>query len=144
MNPKELFKEGYNCSQSVFIPIAVANKIDKTTALKIMSPFGGGIAKTDNLCGAVTGGIAAIGLHYGHTEPGDLETKQKCVLATKKFMAAFEEKHKSLYCTKLIGYNMSIESENEAAAKSGVFDSKCPNYVESAHNLAQEIIDKLT
>lgn len=144
MNPKELFKEGYNCAQSVFVPIAVAHNIDKSTALKIMAPYGGGIAKTDNLCGAVTGGITAIGLHYGHIKPGDLETKQKCNAATQRFLTAFEEKHKSLHCTKLLGYNLSKESENEEAVESGVFDTKCPDFVESAHKLAKEIIDELT
>lgn len=143
MTPKDFFAKGHNCAQSVFVPIAIEKGMDKTTALKIMAPYGGGLAKTDNICGAVTGGITAIGLHYGHYEAGDTETKQKCNEATQKFLNLFAEKHKSINCTNLLGYNLSKQAEAESASNSGVFDTKCPIYVETAHQIAKAIIDEL-
>lgn len=144
MNPKELFAKGHNCAQSVFVPIAVDSDVDEATAFKIMAPYGGGLAKTDNLCGAVTGGITAIGLHYGHTEAGDAETKQKCNEATQRFLNAFKEKHQHINCTPLLGYNLSNSDDASKAAQSGVFNAKCPVYVESAYLLAKDIIDELS
>ena len=144
MNPVELFKEGLNCAQSVFVPVAVDMNIDKQTALKIMSPFGGGVAKTDNICGAVTGAIAAIGLHYGHTEANDADTKQRCAEATQQLITTFEKKFNSTQCTKLLNCNLSNAIEAKEAAESGVFDAKCPIYVEAAHKMAKEIINERT
>ena len=40
---EENFKNGYNCAQSVFITYAEKYGIDKETALKLSSSFGGGM-----------------------------------------------------------------------------------------------------
>ena len=40
-----LFKEGYNCSQSVFGAFAEELGLDFETALKISSSFGGGMGR---------------------------------------------------------------------------------------------------
>lgn len=37
----DLFKEGYNCSQSVFAVYAELFSVDKELALRLSSPFGG-------------------------------------------------------------------------------------------------------
>ena len=42
---KELFKSGYNCSQSVLGVFAEELGMDFETAMKISSSFGGGISK---------------------------------------------------------------------------------------------------
>ena len=51
----ECFKEGYNCAQAVIMAFADVLPIDEELLLKISSAFGGGFAKTRNLCGAVAG-----------------------------------------------------------------------------------------
>ena len=52
---EELFRKGYNCSQSVFA--AFADVLDMTVeeAAKIASPFGAGFGKLREVCGAVSG-----------------------------------------------------------------------------------------
>lgn len=144
MNPKKLFISGLNCSQSVFVPFAVDKGIDKDIALKMMSPFGGGIAKTDNLCGAVTGGISAIGLHFGHTSANDLEKKQHCTQVTQKFIKEFKKEFGETQCTKLIKYNLGLEDEAKLASESGVFDTNCTQYVEKAGIMVEKLIDEHT
>jgi C_GCAxxG_C_C family probable redox protein len=140
MKAKSLFKEGFNCAQSVFVPFALKQNIDKKTALKMMSPYGGGISKTDHICGAVSGGIAAIGLNFGHTDAEDTESKQKCTAATQQFIRQFKNEYGSIYCTRLIGYNLSKNKENQEAEESGIFNIKCPLLVEAAASIVEEII----
>jgi C_GCAxxG_C_C family probable redox protein len=140
MNAKELFESGYNCSQSVFVPFAHNFFPDDKLAFKIMSPFGGGLAHTDNLCGAVSGAIAAIGLHFGHTEAQDSENKVLCAEATRKFISEFRKKHGSIKCTKLIGYNLKNPQEKEKANEVGVFKEKCTVYVESATVIVSKVL----
>lgn len=47
----ELFKEKYNCCQAVFLPYSKLFGIDRETALKMSSGFGGGIARMGEVCG---------------------------------------------------------------------------------------------
>ena len=51
---RELFKEGYNCAQSVFCAFADDLGMDFETALKLSSSFGGGMGRLREVCGAVT------------------------------------------------------------------------------------------
>lgn len=70
---RELFKQGYNCSQSVFAAFCDETGLDTETALKIASSFGGGMGRLREVCGAVTGMFMVVGMKYGYTDPS-----QKC------------------------------------------------------------------
>jgi C_GCAxxG_C_C family probable redox protein len=140
MRPAELFKQNLNCAQSVFVPYAVKFFPDPKLAYKIMSPFGGGIAHTDNICGAVTGGLAAIGLQIGHTSGSEATEKAHCAEVTRKFLSAFEKLHGSINCSDLLGYNMSIPGEMEKAKAAGKFQTVCTKLVESSSELVDKIL----
>lgn len=51
----------YNCAQSVLIPFAEAAGLDTETAFRLGANFGSGM-KRASVCGAVTGGLMALGL----------------------------------------------------------------------------------
>lgn len=51
----------YNCAQSVLIPFAAAAGIDEDTACRMAANFGAGM-KRASVCGAITGGLMALGL----------------------------------------------------------------------------------
>jgi len=65
------FGKGITCSASVFGAFAQDLGLEEKTARKIACGFGGGISKTGNICGAVSGAIMVIGLKYGKEVPGD-------------------------------------------------------------------------
>ncbi len=143
MEAVKYFKEGYNCAQSVFVPFALNYLKDEKLALKLMSPFGGGVSNTDNICGAVSGGLAALGLKFGHSEADDLEGKMAAKKTAQEFMLAFEKEHGSISCSTLIGYNLSQSYQQEKAKKAGVFDTICPKLVETAEKLVSQIFKEL-
>ena len=47
---RDLFKEGYNCSQAIVLAFSDETGLDKDTALKMASPFGLGMAKLREVC----------------------------------------------------------------------------------------------
>lgn len=51
----------YNCAQAVLIPFAEAAGLDGETACRLAANFGAGM-KRASVCGAVTGGLMALGL----------------------------------------------------------------------------------
>ena len=71
---RELFLEGCNCAQAVFLAFA-EEKLDRETALKIASGFGGGMAGMRDVCGAVSGMFMAYGLLCGPADPTDRAAK---------------------------------------------------------------------
>jgi len=50
-----LFRQGYNCAQSVMLTMQDFWNEKKTLESKIASAFGGGIGRRGSLCGALTG-----------------------------------------------------------------------------------------
>lgn len=142
MEAVKYFKEGYNCAQSVFVPFAKDLLKDEKLALKLMSPFGGGVSNTDNICGAVSGAIAALGLKFGHSDAEDVEGKTEAKKIAQEFILAFEKEHGSISCTKLVGYNLSQSCQLEKAQDAGVFDDICPKLVGTAEKLVLKILEE--
>jgi C_GCAxxG_C_C family probable redox protein len=60
--------EGWNCAESVYMAIfREYYKIDVTP--KTVTAYGGGIARTGSICGAVNVAIMGISQKYGRTNP---------------------------------------------------------------------------
>jgi C_GCAxxG_C_C family probable redox protein len=108
-------------------------------ALKIAAPFGGGMARTGKTCGAVTGGLMALGLKYGYTTPGGRDATYGIA---QKFMNHFEEKHGSTLCRELIGCDISTPEGLQKAHESGVTESVCPKVVHDAVVILQAMLAK--
>jgi len=57
----------YNCAQSVLVPFAADAGVDEETAYRLAANFGAGM-KRASVCGAITGGLMALGL-FGADQP---------------------------------------------------------------------------
>jgi len=99
----ELFKEGYNCSQSVFLAFEDQYDIDRKTALKLSSSFGGGMGRLREVCGAVSGMFMVAGLLYGYDNAKDYEGKTKHYERIQLLAKEFEERNGSIVCRQLLG-----------------------------------------
>ena len=73
---EELFRQGYNCSQSVFAAFADAVGMTTEEAAKLASPFGAGFGKLREVCGAVSGMTMVAGRLNGYDDPSDYEAKK--------------------------------------------------------------------
>jgi len=143
-NARNMFFEGFNCSQAVFSTYGESQGIDRETALKIAGPFGGGMGRLGEVCGAVTGALMVIGLENGMTNPEDGDTRDRCHGLVNEFAARFREKHGSIICRELVGYNISDDEERMKAAEQGVFGELCPRLVEDAGLILEEILNGAT
>ena len=66
----ELFKSGYNCSQSVVAAFADMYGFTQEQALRMAASFGGGIGRMRETCGAACGLFLVAGGGYGGGRPG--------------------------------------------------------------------------
>ena len=69
------FMQGYNCAQAVSSVFAKDAGVPEEVVLGIATGFGAGVARTDGMCGAVSGAVIAIGLLFGSTGPDEKEAK---------------------------------------------------------------------
>lgn len=99
----DLFKEGYNCSQSVFLAFCDEYDMDFNTALKISSSFGAGMGRLREVCGAVTGMFMVAGILYGYTDPNNHVEKSNHYQRIQELAKAFEENNRSIICRDLLG-----------------------------------------
>ncbi len=91
---------GCNCAQSVFLMFAEKGGLDQETARKLLQSFGGGLA-VGEVCGALSGAAAALGLLSDPVPPGDFGAKMAFSERTKALAEAFREGAGSLRCAEL-------------------------------------------
>lgn len=100
---KNLFLEGYNCSQSVLGAFADDLGLDRETAMRLASSFGGGMGRLREVCGAVSGMFMVAGLKYGYSDPHDKDAKAKHYKRIQDLAAEFRGENGSIVCRELLG-----------------------------------------
>ena len=125
----ERFKEGYTCSQAVFATYADLFGLTQEQALKLASPFGGGMGGLRQVCGTVSGMTLAAGLHNGMTTP-DKQAKKANYDTVKGLVGEFEREHGSVRCGQLLGL--------EPGLPEGFQKQPCVEYVRTCARLIEE------
>lgn len=95
---KELFKQGYNCSQAVLGVFCEELGLDFDTAIKIASSFGGGMGRMREVCGTVSGMFMAAGLAFSTPDNNKAEQYQ----IVQELARRFKEKNGSIICRELL------------------------------------------
>jgi len=137
---KSYFEQGFSCSQSVLSTFSEQNGLDKITALRLAESFGGGIGHMGNICGAVTGALMVIGLRHGRVDADDSKSKEDTDKFVKEFLTKFRQKNGTIICKELLGYDIGTEEGERKIREQNLFHTKCPNYIEDAVKILEEII----
>lgn len=96
---KELFKSGYNCSQSVLGVFCEELGLDFQTAMKISCSFGGGMGRMREVCGTVSGMFMAAGLAFALADGSNKSEQYKIV---QELAQRFKDKNGSIICRELL------------------------------------------
>ena len=98
---KELFKQGYNCSQAVLGVFCEELGLDFDTAIKIASSFGGGMGRMREVCGTVSGMFMAAGLAFASSSDSASE-KGEHYKRIQELAKRFKDKNGSIICRELL------------------------------------------
>ena len=99
----ELFLGGVNCAQAVFLAFEDVTGIDRKVAAKLSSPFGGGIGRMREVCGAVSGMMMVLGVLYGYDDTVEDDTQKKQLYKDVQALAgAFREECGSIICREIL------------------------------------------
>jgi C_GCAxxG_C_C family probable redox protein len=128
-----------NCAQSVFTAFSSDLGLDEKTALNIAQGFGGGMY-ANGVCGAVTGAYMTLGLANPISKENPRQSYDKTRALMNDFSKKFKELHGSILCTELVGYDLSKPEEAAKARESGVFSTRCPNFVRDAAKIVESLL----
>lgn len=131
---EEMFKNGYVCSQAVFAAFSEMLGLDKEVALRIGNGFGGGIARKQEVCGAVSGAIMAIGLRYGKIQADDNISHEKTYAKVDDLCSKFIDRNKSINCHEILGCDIPTAKER------GLFSTVCLKCVRDAAEIVEELL----
>ena len=138
----EAFRRGLSCSQAIFSVYARDFGIDPETAEKLASPFGAGVAKTGEICGAVSGALMVIGLTQKREDIGNATAREKVYGLARRFIEEFTERNKSVNCTELVGYDLSDPKQFAEAREKKVFATRCSKIVRDAGEILDGILSR--
>ncbi len=98
------YVEGLNCAERVFCTVhALVETGLPREAVRLLSGMGGGVGGTrDGVCGAVSGGVAALGLIYGRPNP-PAGSRERAYETSRDFIAQFRTAFGSTVCRDLVG-----------------------------------------
>ena len=131
---KELFHQGFNCSQAVFAACADIYGIeDEALALRLAASFGGGIGRMRQTCGAACGMFMLAGLQNGSAIPGDAEGKKQNYALVQDLAAKFQAENGSLICSELLGIAPKPQEPTPEARTEAYYQKRpCVEMVASA------------
>lgn len=133
------FKEGFNCAQSVLYSYADELGLPDDLALKIATGFGGGMGRTQEVCGAVTGALMVIGLIYGR-ESGEGKEKQEITYSkVQLFQYSFIDQFGTVNCKSLLDGCCLLDPDGQKAFKDNNLIERCYEYVRASCRILDQI-----
>lgn len=134
-----LFKEGYNCAQSVFAAYADMFGMDREMALKLASPMGAGIGRMREVCGTVSAMALLSGLKDGNVNPKDTEAKTKAYEIVRTMSDEFAKENGSIICRELLGILSREKSAMPSARTEEYYKVRpCVKLVASAARIVEK------
>ena len=139
-NAVSLFRQGFSCSQAVAAVFAEDLGLDRDTALRVSQPFGGGIARRADWCGALTGAFLAIGLKHGRTRAEDVAARDRTYAIVQECIRRFTARHGHVRCKDLLGCDIGTPEGQKRAEELNLHRTKCEDYVRDAVAILEEIL----
>ncbi|MGN0462799.1 MAG: C-GCAxxG-C-C family protein [Ruminococcus sp.] len=135
-----LFKQGYNCSQSVALAFDEEMGLEKDMIAKIISGFGGGMGRMREVCGCVSGMVFVISSLYGYSDPKDFDAKKELYQRINQVANAFKEQNGSIICKELLRLEKKDGIVPEKRTDAYYKKRPCPELCKIAGDILEDYI----
>ena len=125
------------CAESVFLALAEGLGVDSPLAPRLATGFCSGLARTDGLCGAFSGGVLGLGLALGRDTGQD--GLDRAYGAVQEFRGFFLERFGGDGCARICGCRLDTDEGRKAFGPSGA-KARCLDVVEWAAAQAIRIL----
>lgn len=111
-------EKGFNCAQSVLAAFGDLTHLPEKEALAMAGGFGGGIGGShEELCGAMSGAVMALGMLYPHTRERNADEKRRIYQISKDFQARFKRRFGYTCCGDLLAAKIEVNDQVPAAQR---------------------------
>jgi C_GCAxxG_C_C family probable redox protein len=141
---RELFLAGYNCAQAVFITYRDVASMSEEAAATVSAPFGGGMGRLREVCGAVSGMTMVAGFLSPNPIPNDNENKKKLYATVQSLAEEFRQENGSIVCRELLGLTQHKDDPTPSPRTGEYYKRRpCADYVEIAARIVGEKINQM-
>ena len=134
----KLHDEGFNCAESVLSVVASECNIRGKLIPRIATGFGGGVGRQGYVCGALSGGVIAIGLMHGRDRGSDISARDKTYALVIELFKRFREEFGCINCLELTGCDLTKPEGRERLRP--LHSEKCAKYIDGVVNIVLELI----
>jgi C_GCAxxG_C_C family probable redox protein len=128
------------CSQAIVSTFQDILGIKDCYALKMATPFAGGVARQGMICGALVGSIMVIGMKYGRSNLEDFEAVQRTYGPVQRLCKMFEEEFGSFLCRDITGLDLLDLEQMKYFFTSGRHDIEPPEHVGKVARMLAEVM----
>ena len=117
---EELYRGGFFCSEAVVSSIRSNFELDiPEEVIAMASGFPVGIGRSKCLCGAVSGGVMALGIFFGRTKQGDQKVEKNLELSKELHDWFKQANGKNALCCRILtkGFDMASGEHKEQCIK---------------------------
>ena len=136
----EYFEQGYNCSQAVLCSASESLGLEKEMAAKLAAPFGGGVGRKREICGACSGMLMATGLFCGYSTPETGTVKAEHYALVRKLCDKFKEKNGSIICREIMGEMAEVGGVPSERNSAFYKERPCVNCVRTAGEILEDLL----
>ena len=135
------FLEGYNCAQAVLFSFCDDLQLDQNLALKLSCGLGAGMGRNEEVCGAITGGILALGIQYGRGVNEEKSAMEITYEKTRELMQKFKRKHGTFICRNLLeNCDLMTEQGQKYFKENDLLNKTCKLCVQSVVEILEELM----
>ena len=130
--------QGFLCVESVLKALADLKGVESEYIPAISSGMAAGVARTSQICGAVSGAILGLGLWFGRSTPvtGD----RKPYWYSRLFLNRWMEAHPTSSCSELLGIDLDNPEGYKVFQSEDMWENKCKRYIRESTGLAYDIL----
>jgi C_GCAxxG_C_C family probable redox protein len=136
---KSYSEKHWLCSESVLLAISEWLGVRSELIPRIASGFGGGIGGSGSVCGAVSGGVIALGIKFGRA---DLKQENRAYTLSSELMTRFEKEFGHINCRELTECDFSTEEGRRTYTDEKMWENKCRQYIASSTAIVFDIISR--
>ncbi|BCY17654.1 MAG: C_GCAxxG_C_C family protein [Chloroflexi bacterium] len=139
----ERHTSGFGCAQCVASVFAEELGVNEVIAQKMALGMGGGLGRSGEVCGALSGGIMVLGMKYGvNSMDGEANkvAKEKVYALDQELIRRFKERAGAIRCNDILGFDMNDADARKVASEKGVFATRCNGCIKDSIEIVESLI----
>ena len=140
---QQIWDSGFNCAESVLKACQEIYQLPGAEVVpKVATGFGGGIGRKGSVCGALTGGIMALGLEMGRMDPKDAQARDRLYAISRGLYERFEREFGTVLCYNLTQCDLTTPEGQKKAKELNLHKNLCSQFVQGMVKWVGEALEE--